>query len=113
MSAPAASAALLRATASSNPATARESVRAMIVKSAVRRAAAAAAIFASQSARGTISLSSRWPHFFGKPWSSIWMPASPARSSSRIVRWTVSTPPKPVSMSAITGRPTDPHTRAA
>src|SRR5207302_724829 len=67
MSAPAAIAALARAIASSKPATARASVRAMTRKSGLRREAAAARILASQSSRGTISLSSRWPHFFGKP----------------------------------------------
>jgi len=63
ISAPAANAALARTTASSKPATARASVRAMIVKSRSRRAAAAARIFASQSSRGMTCLPSRWPHF--------------------------------------------------
>ena len=43
-----------------------QSVRAITRKSGSRRAAAAARIFASHSSRGTISLSSRWPHFFGE-----------------------------------------------
>ena len=36
-----------------------------------RRAFAAAAIFAAMSAGSASFLSLRWPHFFGKSWSSI------------------------------------------
>jgi hypothetical protein len=64
-SAPLARAALARSTASSRLTTARESVRAMMVKSLDLRAAAAARILAMKSSRLTSSLLSRWPHFLG------------------------------------------------
>jgi hypothetical protein len=66
MSAPASIAALARAMASSKPIGARESVRAMILKSGSLRAVTAARILAMNSSWGIITLLSRWPHFFGK-----------------------------------------------
>ena len=50
----------------SNPSTARASVRATICRSLSRRASTAALILAVMSASGTTSLPSKWPHFFGK-----------------------------------------------
>jgi hypothetical protein len=93
MSAPAASAALTRAIASSKPFTVRASLRAMIRKSGSWRAAAAARIFETYSSRPINSLLSRWPQRFGDTWSSIWIPAMPRASNSRTVRVTLSSLP--------------------
>jgi hypothetical protein len=65
-SAPAASAALARLTASSKPATALASVRAMMTKSGLRLASMAARILAIESSSAMISLLSKCPHFLGK-----------------------------------------------
>jgi len=53
-------------------------------------------------------LSSKWPHFFGNVWSSMWIPATPARSYSSTVRRTLTGFPYPVSASQKTGTSTAP-----
>ena len=92
-SAPASSAALTRAIASSNPFTVRASLRAMITKSGSCRAATAARIFETYASRLISSLLSRWPQRFGETWSSMWIAATPRASNSRTVRVTLSSLP--------------------
>ena len=60
-------------------------------------------IFRTISSVGITRFWSRWPHRFGDSWSSICRAAIPACSYARTVRWMFSTPPYPVSASAITG----------
>ena len=60
-----------------------------------------------KSSRLTSSLLSRWPHFFGNTWSSMWIAATPALSNSWTVRKTFNSLPKPVSLSLISGTSID------
>ena len=95
--------------ASSTPWLVRASVRAMMRKSGSCRAAQAAWILLTISWASTTWRPSICPHFFGILWSSIWMAAAPARSYSRTVRTRLTTLPKPVSPSQITGMETAAH----
>ena len=95
-----------RCMASSQPVTAMESVRTIMVKSSSVRASTAARIFWTMSTVEITFLSSKWPQRLGDSWSSMWMAATPARSYSLTVLRTFKTPPYPVSASAITGTST-------
>lgn len=81
----------------------RASVRAIRTNSPPSRADAAALILDRKSSAGTMALLSKWPHFFGKTWSSICMAETPARSYSRTARAALSSFPNPVSPSAMSG----------
>jgi len=63
----------------------------------------AALIFAIHSAVGTTAFPAMWPQRFGKTWSSMNNPATPAFSYSRTARATLVTLPNPVSASASSG----------
>ena len=83
--------------------TLRASVRAMITSASSVRASTAAASLVCMWPVGMSAWSSKCPHRLGISWSSSWMAAAPARSSSRIVRMAASGPPYPVSASTTTG----------
>jgi hypothetical protein len=60
-------------------------------------------IFAIHSAVGTTALPAMWPQRFGKTWSSMNNPATPAFSYRCTARATLVTLPNPVSASASSG----------
>jgi hypothetical protein len=70
------------------------------------RCSTAARIFCRISAVEITSWPSKCPQRLGATWSSSWMPAAPAFSSTWTVRATETALPNPVSASAITGIPT-------
>jgi hypothetical protein len=95
-------------TAASKPSTPLASVRAQIMNSPPEQSSEALAAHATLLAAwstGINALPSRCPHRLGNTWSSRCSPAAPARWYSITVRRVISSSPKPVSASAITGRP--------